>query len=349
MNKAPIALLLSLALLVGILGVGYFVWDTRETVVQQSEGDAIVPPGVDIDWRIVCGDDVVGNFFFSQENPLNSSVTEYESNTVRFYTLLDDGTEKFLKSVSGCATGYANTSLTCGKKFVAYVQSASGTASMRETFLMDEEDVTEEWNVAETAGLIFRAYDNDEASWVYANDSATSSEWSATGTTFRTTTSNSTDKTVGGDGYIDYKIEFKTNGTAATDKQFQDLGVIFGVNNGNTTAWAEPAGITFSGTGRTAVKEACGSKITGDGYDYCYRLLKDGKVPKIEDSTLSIRYEQHSQGGVDPGDGDDITVALFVEGRFKETFGSAMKTGTNRDDSSKTYVRTAQTAVIGIA
>jgi len=339
-------LVVVLLAVLGIIGGIFFF--AQQTFVKKEEGPAMgLPPSEQgIDWTKVCGDDKKGTIYFSLRNPLNSTGSEYEGTTVRFYQL-SDGEEKFIKTVSGSATGYASTTLPCGKDYVAYCESSSSVASLREEFTVDEEEESFDWLQPEVAGLIFKVYNDEARAYVYPSAASTAATWTASGGTFYSTTSNSTGMSVGADGYVMYSIEFETNGTAATDKQFQDLTLLIAIDSGNGSVWQEPSKAEF--TGGTTTKVDCPTKIASDLYDWCYEVTVDGEAPAIEDSINYFKLEQHTVQGVDPLAADTIKIGIFTSGRYKTTFGSEMKEGYNKDDSSQTYVRTGQTATLTFA
>jgi len=240
------------------------------------------------------------------------------------------------------ATGtLAITCVADGEKveYVAYVPASDASITSERIEFTAAEDVVKEMPVPQQAALIFRVYDNDNKGYVYGGAVTAASTWMAAGTTFYSTTSNSTGLTVGTDGSFDYTLYVKTNATAATDTQYEDQALYLYVNVDDLSDWNE-LGINVGGD--LASVDFPNSKIANSGYDFAYEL----EDVHLGTTQTAVGITGQALSGVDAS--DDAVIGFGTSGWYKATVGSDMILDTNKDDSSKTTVFTIQTATFDL-
>lgn len=300
-----------------------------------------------------CGDDDLGYFRPAIYNPLNTSATEYISATMRVYQVV--GTEEVFFGtvatqtsgiVARAATGSLQVSCVDASgeiiKYKAYVPASDGSITSAVVEFVASEDIPMEISIPQQAGLLFKVYDNDNKGYVYASAATTANAWAATGTTFYSTTSNSSGLAIGTDGSFDYDIIVSQNATAATDTQFEDQATYLYTNMDDLSDWNELdiSGVTVDGI------DFPNTKIANAGYDFAYELTSNGNPLHIGTAKVSIGVAGQALSGVDAS--DDITVAFGTSGYYKQTVGSGMVLDTNKDDSAQTTVYTLQTVILDL-
>jgi hypothetical protein len=107
-----------------------------------------------------------------------------------------------------------------------------------------------------------------------------------------------------------------------------------GVDGQDLSDWDAP---TITAEGNPSVTEIdCPTKLSNDGYDWCFELASSGIPYHVEDSWKSINIEQRALSGVNPS--DNIVVTFATSGYYIATNSEEMKMGYFKDDSGKTYV-----------
>jgi hypothetical protein len=286
---------------------------------------------------------------FTLQNPLNTSATEFETTTVRFYDVTNGG-EVFSGTLAGSASGMhaigSGFSCECGHNYKVYAPASDGvvTSAVFNAECKGQNNPYE-WTVAQQNGTIFKVYDENAKSWLYATTDMTAGAWRNSGSSFYSATSNSTGTAVGTDGYFIYSIYFEENASVAVDTQFEDQTFGIAINAGNLSIWAEPSSLYIQGAKITKLASVP-SKISSDGYDFFYEVTEGSTPLHVGTTQRILTLETHAKGGVNPGAVDSVTVGLFTSGYFQKTLSSGMGLGYTKDDSSSTYVYTGQTAIL---
>jgi len=308
-----------------------------------------------------CGDDNVGKIWFGYRNTENTVTTEYVGVTYRLYRL-DGATESFratgtVDSTSAFNTSYENS---CGSTFRIYFIASDGVSTSNYIDMtLNDENVYKTVDGkdaicagAEQAGLIFKVRNEDKAAWVYGSADTSAGEWNPTGTTFYSTTSNSTGESVASDGYVNYRVRTETNGTAASDTRFTDQKLLIGLDINRTGEdWQEPSSmaVAVSGIGQTITSVGCPGKVGSDGFDFCWDVADPatGKATIIRDSPIDLSFEIHSVSGVDPD--DDLKFGVFTAGYVKKTLTEDMLGVVfNKDNAARDYCYSVQTVILDI-
>lgn len=307
-----------------------------------------------------CGDDATGQFRPALFNTLNTSATEFISASVRVYEIVETN-ENYVGSLTSQTSGVQARDAGSGvikipcnnndgsiKKYVAYIESTDAShTSLRYEFTAAE-DIPVELALPQQGALIFKVYDEENHGYLYAGAETTAGGVQNSGTSFYSTTSNVSEYSVTTNGYFNYNLYVQTNSTAATDTQYQDKSLLVIVDEADLSDWEEVS-ITPVGFVATFTKLSnCPSKIANDGYDYCYEATNGNGDPlSIVDQPRKINVYGKSKSAVDPT--DNINVGFATRGYFKETIGSGMRIDYNKDDSSQTYVYTAQYVTLRFA
>jgi hypothetical protein len=290
----------------------------------------------------LCGDDAKGELRLAATNPLNTSDKEYLAVTARMYQPDGSYTGPITTAVSGLpAEGSGTACSFCGQDYTYYVAASDGSHISATGSILCADGASEVFDLPQQAGLIFKVRDEENDGYVYASAETTAGGEQASGTSFYSTTSNDTGYTVGTDESIDYTIWTRINKTAAIDTQFTDQGLLVAENADDQSDWDEPA-VKISGATVSTVD--CPTKISNDGYDYCYEATQNGGALNVAGSWVKINIQQQALSGVNPS--DDITVGLFTSGYYVKTLSEDMGAGYNKDNPAKDYVYTGQTATL---
>ena len=303
-----------------------------------------------------CDENDQGYYRPAVYNPLNTSGTEYIAVTQRIYSIETDAngekTEVFYGSVTTQTSGVAaraatgTIQITCTDRttgnpieYVAYSPASDGSmTSMRYEFTA-KADIVKEFAIPQQAGLIFKMYDEENRGDVYGGAVTDATTWMASGSTFYSTTSNSTGLTVDTDGTFEYTVSVKTNATAAIDTQYEDQALYLYVNIAEQNEWNE---LSLNLGGSLSSIDFPNSKVSNAGYDFAYSL-GDIHLGSVKND-LTVAGQALS--GVNPS--DDVVLAFGTSGYVKQTVGSGMILDTNKDDSARTTVYTLQTVTLSI-
>lgn len=288
----------------------------------------------------LCGDDAMGELRLAATNPLNTSAKEYLVVTARMYTPDGTYTGDITTSASGLpAEGSGTDCSFCGQDYTYYVAASDGSHTSTTGDILCSDGSSQVFNLPQQAGLIFKVRDEEDDGYVFASAETTAGGEQASGTSFYSTTSNSTGKTIGTDESFDYTIWTRINKTAAIDTQFTDASLLVAENADDLSDWDEPA---VSISGATVSTVDCPTKISNDGYDYCYEATQNGGALVVGGSWVKTNIQQQALGGVNPS--DDISVGFFTSGYYVKTLSEDMAIGYNKDNPAKDYVYTGQTA-----
>jgi hypothetical protein len=249
------------------------------------------------------------------------------------------------------ASGSGFLSVICGNTYTIVVPSTNAnTVSAMTVVKMNHNEELATLEGAYQQPLIFRVYDEDNRNYVYANTEATATTWVATASSFYSTTGNATidsdGLTLGAGASYKYLIYGKTNTTASSKGRFTDpLGeLLIGVDVYDASDWAEPViTATYYNSALNVVKESCPSKIANDGNEFCYKLTDPslGGPPVVSNGReLVILVQGEGKSGVDVS--DDTNVSYYVSGWVQRTGNEGSFLTFNKDDSSETYIYTAQ-------
>jgi len=325
---------------------------TGAIVQQQQTSEELAGAMTEIADASVCDENGRGEIRAAIYNPLNESASEYISATARLYEVV--GNEEVYKGpVTLATTGLpaigSGTTITCFdnsknlKSYALYVPASDGNHISAKYEFQAGLDVVIDEPVPQQGGLSGKTYDNDAKGYLYEDTETSAGGWAASASTFYSTTGNSTGDstgtTVGTSGDFDYTLTVYTAG--ATDVQFTDKSLMIGIDRQDKTDWQELA-VGIEGTTVNIESLTCPSKISGDAYDDCYEITKGG-APLIIGSgqeKRDVSIEGNAKSGVNPT--DDVKVGFFTKGYYKETAKAGMKLGYNKDDTSDTYVYTAQ-------
>ncbi len=280
---------------------------------------------------------------FAIRNPLNTSGVEYLTTTARIYSGDYSTSDSipgsaFKGTLAGLSTGLqprgSGFACDCGQIYTIVLPAADDTVTSKVfTMKCERNDNTIEVTTPEQAELIFNVYDEMDKAYVYEYQDSSAGTWSPAGSVWYSTTSNSTGKTIGQDGYYIYTISTKTNATAAVDRQYTDQRLYLAFDIAQSNDWQEPS---ITSPGVTITRVDCPTKIANLGYEYCYDITKDGKPLILEDSQVDFKIEQHAIAGVDPD--DNVVIGFFTSGWYVSTIDAGAKLGVSKDDGAKTLV-----------
>ena len=345
------------ALALGLVVVlGGFLGTTQPAagaiVQQQVATEELTGALTEIADASVCDEDGRGEIRAAIYNQLNESGSEYLAATARLYEVVNNE-EVYKGPVTLATTGLpaigSGTAITCFdnsknlKTYRMYVEASDGSHTSAMFEVQAGLDVVIDEPVQQQGVLVGKTYDNDAKGYLYAATEATAGGWAASASTFYSTTGNvtgdSTGTSVGTSGDFDYTLTVYTNAT--TDVQFTDKSLMIGIDRQDRTDWEELY-IGIEGTTVNIETLDCPSKVSSDAYDDCYEITKGG-VPLVIGSgqeKRDVSIEGNAKSGVNPT--DDVKVGFFTKGYNKETTSAGMRLDYNKDDTSDTYVYTAQ-------
>jgi len=289
-------------------------------------------------------------------NPLNTSGVENYDVTIH---LIDEETGKSISTITD-TTSPSATTINCGTPIILKVVASDGSGGSNSRFtgigVADGADATLlpdgsirlvptsgnvnlKLDVPQHGTLYFRVYDNMNAQFAYDTGDSTNTDWELTGTTF-TSGDNTTPFTIGSDGELDLSIQMKA---VENDADPNDLYMLCAVE-APVTEWDEPT-VKYNGALLSDVSGALNPDEEKDlaGYEYVYKI--EGS---IDDTSRDLDLDIHACAGCNPS--TDVEVDCYVAGNYLATDSSqTIKSGTAKDDSSKTDVFTKQEITIDIA
>jgi type II secretory pathway pseudopilin PulG len=338
--KQSMAILMSVIAIFAVVAVIYVANPAafQAKTPEQQEQDQTQQEAAQTD--ILCGDDGKGELRLAATNPLNTSAKEYLAVTARMYTPGGSYNGDITTSASGLpAEGSGTACSFCGQDYAFYVAASDGSHTSTTGSINCADGESEVFELPQQAGLIFKVRDEENDGYVYASAETTAGGEKASGTSFYSTTSNSTGYAIGTDESFDYTLWTRINKTAAIDTQFTDKSLLIAENADDLSDWDEPA-VSVDGADIDTVD--CPTKISNDGYDYCYEVTDGNEPMVVAGEWVRINIQQQALDGVNPS--DDITVGLFTSGYFVKTLSEEMGLGYTKDNPAKSYVYTGQTA-----
>jgi len=302
----------------------------QNAVGGQQPTTTTTQPGQAVGGQLVttnCGDDGKGTIGIRAINPLNTTGKEYIAIEGYKY-LVNGGSKSFIGTFSTNANATPMTlSYDCGRTYVLTSFASDGShTSVEYSFTANQETSAIDLSVNQQAGLLMRMYDNNEKKYIYATDSNDASSWQATGTTFKSTTSNSTATTLDVGQCLDLTIEYKSNTTAGTDTIFTDMQSFFGINansEGNND-YSTPSSVSLNGVSLSSMS-GVDNYLVNNGYENVY--VSDVKLGQ---STASLRVQICPISGINPD--NDIKIGVFTSGLYESTSSSDAKIGISKDD-----------------
>lgn len=344
-----VAVLVIAALVVGIFVANGGSFSATSTGDQPAiSGNAVAQAGL-------CPADGTTSLSFTVINPLNTSGEESYDQTARIYEVNDNG-EALFATLTDTTAGTAD--LNCGDTYRVRLEStdsanaridsvSSGDADVIESgraieFVAERSNFNLRVDSSQHAGILVRAFDQDQNAFVFADDSDSASTLRATGATFQSTVDNATATALNSGDDLRWTFGIEANGE---DVDANDFGTYILVK-ASTTVYEEPS-VSYEGSD---LQDVFGQLDTYESrafssYDYAY-LIPEGA--SIEDSERDISLDISALSNVNPGASDDIEIAFATVGAVKEVSGQDMRYSASTDASSPTAVFTLQTFGINI-
>lgn len=343
-STTAVVILVAIFMIVAV-GTGVFLGSGKSVKDVTTGGTS---DGVDIS---TCPDDGDTSFTINLYNDLNE--TGSETFDASYIIEGDAGDYE-----TGTDTTDGTETLNCGETYTLKLQSADGDAgdnSMIERVIRGPGAVVKDGYVVFTptkssydlrvggsqhAILEVRAYDNDQASWVYDDGDASATDYETDGVTFTSTTDNTTATAVGSGGEIDMRFEVRAT---RSDTDFTDYYTLILVE-APVAIWNEP---TVSVDGEK-LQDAKGTLKPDEekqfsSYEYIYKY--EGP---ITDDGVDIDYHIKALAGVDSS--TDLQIDLASAGNYlSNDDGVSILRGAAQDDSSATVVFTVQDITLDIS
>lgn len=281
-------------------------------------------------------------------NKLNTSTTESQD-----VTIVCTGSDGSTYTITD-TTAPTATSVNCGYDYTCKAVSSSSengdhgkliglrsgpsSAVVSDgilTFTADAPNVNIDLDSTQHSRTEIRVYDNDAASFVYAESDSTKGEWETTGSKFGSSTANQSNSgaiAVGSGGKMDITIDVRA---AQQGHQVEDFGLYIFIDAASAT-WDTPS-IKLNGVTRVS---DCGA-LTSDeakkysGEEYCYKITG---VPITNNDYATIDAVFSAITGVNPST-QHINMTIVSIGSFTSTTDSTnVLRGAVKDDSSQTVV-----------
>lgn len=280
------------------------------------------------------------------KNSLNNTGKEYMSADSIVFSDPSMSSDSFVVSNTTVTTGLPGIGkglqVNCpgDKGYTVAILASSTVNSGKHTFAASElNDNRATWTFAlpqHTDNVVAKVYDNDARAGVKSG-SDNSTGYQVNGSSFWSTTDgNVTEAPIGTDGEFDYTMTVKINTTASgTDAQFTDSGLIIAIDAQNTAEWNEPTTLTVENG--VVKKVDCPTKISNDGFDWCYAVtLADGKPYPIDSTARDIHIAGKAKSGVNPS--DDWVIGLYTSGLYQHILDNGVSDGYTNDASSPAYI-----------
>ena len=246
----------------------------------------------------------------------------------------------FTTATTGIPARGSGVDIDCGKKYTIVVPAVDGVSTST-MFVMESASndntkvVSGTTSISNESGLIARIYDDEAKAFVYGSADTSAGTWHARGTTYYSTTSNSSGNTIIADGYYRYTISVETNATASTTSRFNDQETTVAIDRQSSAQWDSPNSLTFNGVDLIGNKYSLPTKLANLNYDDGYLVPNN---PTIKSAVKDLKVEQHALSGINPT--DDIGVGIFTSGYYISTKDNSAKLGYAKDDPSATLVYT---------
>lgn len=315
-------------------------------VMGPSEGDEEPATGV-----TGCPDDGTTTLSITLQNMLNDTGAE----TFNASYVLEGSDGDY---ITGSNTDGGSKDLNCGESYTLSILSEDGDEkdnSVIESILRGPDSASISDGKVEfkalgssmnlrLAGtqhgvLEFRAYDNDEAAFIYDDSDASANDYETDGVTFTSTTDNSTATSVGTGGEINFDIQMRST---RADTDFNDKYVLVLVEAPVST-WDEPT-VSFEGSQLSDVKGSLTEheERAYSSYEYIYKVNAD-----LLDSAKTLNLQMKALSGVDPT--SDVEVDFASAGTYLSTDGVTVKEGAAQDDSTTSNVYTVQDVTLDLS
>lgn len=308
--------------------------------------------------------DLSGTLSMSIQNSLNTTNKQYMIETIRIYKANDLNT--LYGTLATINTGTGRGTLAIDKydaegnpqNYVAFIPSNYTGAVSAQISFQGAENVIVDAKIPKQSRLAFKVYDLENRAYLWDGLESTPSgletpgTLNVSGTTWFSTTSNSTGYAVGVGGFYNYQVYLTPNNTIAawdTVSQWQDQEFIMAMDAGDLSDWQKPSISVAGATVTELMPGQYNDKIKNDGYDWVWKITgADGKALNVCCGTFTkIEILQYGKAGVNPS--DDITLGFYTSGYYTHTLDDAMGMSTHQDDSSQTAVYTPQTLVLSIS
>ena len=286
------------------------------------------------------------NITWKVENSLNTTSTtkEYLSPGIVIY---DEAGNYIDKNTLSGSSGFSWTGGTCGVAYNYKLYSNSSILSGTTEGSVVAQKLQPVRILAPQQGtLYFKLWNEDAMKFFYDTDDGESGDWDDTGTSYKSTTDNSTATTVGTDGYVQLTAHMKM---VATDTQFADVdgATYFGVQlydvQANSTDWDEDSiSVSVAGVEAVDVTSEVEGKITSE-YQRVYRL------PSFVNKAHIVKVDIFVQAADNQNPDSDLKFAAFVKSRYLSTDGVSVNEGFVDDSSSHNDLVTRQYFTVDIA
>jgi hypothetical protein len=293
---------------------------------------------------------------------LNTTASEWFEGTVYLYKKSDDGLVYVDSTTTGTDGAYANLSgITCGMRYVLYLVGADG-ASGDNSYIksisgangaatynkadgsveinMNSETVLLTLEGSQHATLEVRAYDLDQAAWMYDTSDSIATDYETTGVTFTSSTDNATNMSI--DAGADFNVRLDVR-AVQTDTEFAADGPnsVYVFVDADIGTW-EDMSVDCGNT-----KELSMSALSDNENDqwnaneYLFQVNK----PFEKNPSTECKINGESKTGITSWDCPVITFA--TKGNYIGTSSSVMELHeAAQDDSSNTAVYTVATATL---
>lgn len=353
MNNRGIAPIKALALML-VVGVGifYMAGGFEGSAQQAAPGEEAMEKGegpakkTAPDQEIVssCGDDQEGKLKIRNLNPENDGSIEYTSHDYYIYQATTDGGWDYV--TDGSLTGnssYAEETLTCGYKYrIDYVAKSDAVSEIRKVDAADGVKLEDDSVIIpsfvsgqlrlktqspQKATLEYKLYD-DTGNTQYEEATNNNTSYVSEPVTFDE--SDDTGIDIGTGEALD--VQLWTRATNS-DEIWYDQGQVLAVK-GDLSVWNfEKGGYTLS-NGENLGEASLTTPENAQLGDVKKAIKFDSKITKYPKEVFDISIPAAS--GVDPADGDDITLNLMLRGKFaslNSDTANMIKTGGAKDDT----------------
>ena len=320
------------------------IYDFRDLLNKKETDQGETPIGGSGSY-LACPNDGDSTIILDLYNELNTTASEgydatvyvFNSNGGLAQTLTDTtspsgsnvncGDTYTMKMVGADGNGGDNSKFT-GVTSGENVQINNGYA----TFVADKSTEKMELKGRQHGVLQFKAYDVDNAGFMYNSDDVNNA-YCADGCTFESIV-NGTAKAVGVAETINLKLYVQ--GTA-TDTAFQDYYTLILIEGGANaiTTWEDPALVAWAGASLTEVEMSSLTPEEQDAfnaYDWVYKV----DTPIEKNAIYTLEIQMSAKAGQNPT--ADIEIDFASAGNYKSVSGSTVKTGAAKDDSSNSVL-----------
>jgi len=306
-----------------------------------NQGTIYLPSGGDQDQVVttnLCGTDNQGTGQFVYLNTLNTASTEYLS--VSGYLYKDD--------VLTTTTAKVNdTSITFNCDGGVYkLEILSSSTNAGRTILIGEVKADQVPDLivsgAQEDAIKVKAYDLNNAGWVYTTASATTA-YSNANVTFNSTTENAAYDWSTNGGVLDYRLDLRTQSTDTEFGDIQDVVCVYYsgtelnapevINNGRSLG----SGDLYGSADDPQYDQIATDNPLTAGSTVCYKIAN---IKGDSTSTVEVRLEQKSGQTATT----DAHLYLYAKGKYQKLDGKTIANGVYTDATTKTYAgRNAQT------